>query len=94
MDNDGNTPLLQSVFSQADDVTQLLLFREATFTNWGSCGLILHYVALSGGLRTLAILLAARLQGIDPDILNREGKTPLQLTQEREVKEHGSMVKF
>ena len=44
---------------------------------------ILHLAAIAGGVRTLDILLAARPGGLEPDALNRQGKTAMVLAQER-----------
>ena len=84
LDNDGDSPLHEIVQAHADDLTQLLLRRGATYTTFNSLGdSILHQAALAGGLRTLEILRDAKLRGIDPDALNRQGKTALQVAQER-----------
>ena len=90
LDNDGDSALLQSIYSNADDVTQLLLSRGATYTSWDSMGnSILHLAALSGSLRTLRILRNAKIQDVDPDALSRQGQTALQLAQARASKPDG-----
>ena len=89
-DHDGDTALFQSIYFCSDDITELLLSRGAAYTSWCSTGYsILHLAALSGGLRTLAILHAAELQGLDPDAPCGQGQTPLQLAQARVSKPEG-----
>ena len=83
-DFEGDTPLLDAVFQHADRVTQLLLQRGACYTLIASNGdSILHLAAKSGGTRTLNILIAAELKGIDPYAQNRDGKTATRVAQER-----------
>ena len=43
--------------------------------------LVLHFAALSGGLRTLEILHTAALRGINTEATDKQGKTALQLAQ-------------
>ncbi|MCJ1235673.1 hypothetical protein MMC14_003644 [Varicellaria rhodocarpa] len=93
-DNDGDTPLHESVFRHADDVMRLLLNRGAKYTLLFHGGSILHLAALSGRLRTLEILRAAGLNGLNPDLINRQGKKPLQLAQERVTNEEDFVQTF
>ena len=94
-DNENDTPLSESLFYHHDDSTQLLLHYGASYTSPNSLGgSILHLAAKSGGLRTLEILLAASLKGIDTEAIDNEGKTALQIAQERERKEEGFVEKF
>ena len=87
MDDDGDSILLQSVFNTADDVTHLLLSRGASYTCWDSMGnSILHLAALSGSSRTIEILHNAKLHGVDPDAVNRQGQTVLQAALARKSK--------
>ena len=83
LDGDGNSALVSSVFYNSSRVTELLLSRGANYTLRNSNGdSILHLLAKSGDDRILEIMLAARLHGIDPEAVNRSGKTSLQLAQE------------
>ena len=94
-DYDGDTALHESVRWHADDIMQLLLNRGADYTLlFSTGGSILHVAALSGSLRTLEILQAVCLRDIDPDLVDRQGKTPLQIAQERVTKEAGFLQKF
>ncbi|MCJ1311681.1 hypothetical protein MMC25_005354 [Agyrium rufum] len=95
VDDDGDTALLQSVFSHFDDVTKLLSSRGATYASWDSKeNSLLHVAALSIGVRTINILLAAELKGIDPDAVKRTGKTAVEVAQKRPTKEEGLVHKF
>ena len=95
LDDDGDSILLQAIHSAVDDVAQLLLSYEAAYTSWDSMGnSILHDAALSGGLRTIDILRNAKLHGVDPDALNRQGKTVLQLALARNLKPEGFVEKL
>ena len=84
VDNNGDYALFQSIFSHSDEVTQLLLSRKAIYVTVGSDGTILHVAARSGGVRTIEILLVAELKGVNTDTLNPEGKTALQIAEERD----------
>ena len=88
-------PLHESLNYRQDDLTELLLSRGASYTlPFSREGSILHIAAKSGGLRTLKILDAAILKGIDTELANKEGKTALQVAQQREEKEVGFLEKF
>ena len=94
-DREGDTPLHESLFSNADDVTCLLIQRGAEFTTNIYRQTELHYAALSGGRRTLSILRAApNLASLDPDARDKEGKTPLQIARDRETKPEGFVAEF
>ena len=83
-DNDGDSPLHEALFSHADRTTSLLLRWGARYDRPDSKGNpIIHIAAAYGGVRTLEILLAAELKGVDPDDLNRQGKTALLVAQDR-----------
>ena len=95
LDSEGDSALHESAHYHSDDVTELLLSRGAIYTLWDSNGdSVLHIAAKSGGNRTVEIMLAARLHGIDPDARNRGGKSALQLAQERRRTEGGFVEKF
>ena len=84
LDNDGDSALLESTCRGTNDTVELLLSRGAKYTNRDSNGrTLLHSAALFGDLRTLDILHDAKLQDIDPDALNREGQTALEIAQAR-----------
>ena len=94
-DNEGDTPISESFYYHADNVLQLLLSRKANYTFNDSHGnSVLHQSALYGGLQTLEIMLGSDLTHLDPDALNRQGKTSRQLAEERVLKEVGFVEKF
>ena len=90
LDDDGDSALVESMSRGSDDTTELLLSRGANYSIWYSNGCsILHLAAFFGGFRTLNILHNARLHGIDPDALSRQGQTALQIAQARTFKSDG-----
>ena len=94
-DCEGDTPLCEAFYFHADNVLQTLLRHKATYTSNDSHGnSILHQAALYGGLRTLEILLHSDLKALDPDTINREGKTSRQLVEERVGREAGFMERM
>ena len=83
-DNDGDAIIHQALFSHSDNTLELLLQRGAAYSLKDSMGnSVLHLAALAGGFRTLDILLAARLVDLDPDTLNGQGMTAMELAQAR-----------
>ena len=94
-DDDGDTTLMNACFYRDHESIQYLLDRGADHTLFNHTGrTILHYVASSGDLETLNILRAANLARIDPQIINKEGKTAFQLAQERQSKPDGFIQLF
>ena len=95
VDNEGDSPLHESLLHHADDVLQLLLSRGASYTAICSTGdSVLHLAAVTGDLKTLDILLEAKLTNIDTGFLSKEGKTALQLAQGQLGKPEGFLEKF
>ncbi|KAL9121160.1 MAG: hypothetical protein Q9187_002285 [Circinaria calcarea] len=95
LDCERDTPLTDFIRNHADNTTELLLHRGATYLKSNVYGnTILHQAARSGGSRTLSILQAAELKSIDPDATNNKGKTAIQIAREREVKPHGFIAQF
>ena len=95
VDREGSTPLHESLFHNADDVTCLLIQRGAEFTTSIYGETELHYAALSGGRRTLSTLRAApNLGSLDPDARDKDGKTALQRARERVTKPEGFVAQF
>jgi ankyrin repeat protein len=73
---DGNTPLFEAIFHNSHEFLQLLLangIRYNTINNSGSN--ILHAAALEADVRTVQILAAARLLGLDCEAKDGNGKT-------------------
>ena len=95
IDNDGDTPLYDAIHYNDDAITQLFLQRGAVHTQIDNIGnSVLHPAAVSGGMKTIEILFAAKLIGIDTEAVNKEGKTALHLVQERFDKPEGFLEKF
>ena len=95
VDHDGDSVLSQCFLTGANDVAELLLLRGATYTVWDSMGnSILHLAALSGNLRTIDVLHRARLHTINPDVVNRQGQTALQVAKARVSKTDGFVEKL
>ena len=85
VDDDGDSFLHQAILYQAEDVLRLGLERGACRTARNLQGRsFLHFAALYSDLKILEVLRSARLEGVEPDAFDLEGKTPLQLAQERE----------
>ena len=79
-DFEGDTPLFKSILYYANNIMQLLLFRGVFYTTVYSLGRsILHVTAVASGLRTLKILLNARLRNVNTELVFQEAKTALQL---------------
>ena len=80
----GETALMIAVQVNADNPLHVLLTHGADLMLYSNDGRsILHYAAEHGDLRTLQILTSARIRGLQIDRKNIDGKTPLQLAQER-----------
>ena len=95
LDNDGDSALYESIHWHSNNTTQLLLSRGASYTLWFSTSdTILHSAAKYGDNRTLEIMIVAGLQRVDPYAINCEGKTALQIAQERQGTEEGFIEKF
>ena len=93
--NDRDSVLYSAIHFCFDDIPQLLFRRGATYTQIDKIGnSILHPLATSGGLRSLDIILTAQLRGIDTEAINKNGKTALQIAQERVDKPDGFVEKF
>ena len=94
-DDDGCTPLMVSLFYQSDVSLKVLLEAGADYTKTDSYGdPILHNVAIYGGLRTVEIIHAAKLDGRNIISMNKQGKTALELAQTRDTKPEGFVDAF
>ena len=94
-DKDGDTALMESLFYKSDDCLKLLLEAGADYTKMDSYGdSILHGVAIYGGLRTVEIIHAAKLNGRKIIPMNRKGKTALETAQARDTKPEGFVEAF
>ena len=94
-DDEGDTPLMESLFYHSDDSLKLLLEAGADYTKVDSYGdPFLHDIAIYGGLRTVEIIHAAKLDGRNIKAMNKQGKTALELAQARDTKPEGFMEAF
>ena len=94
-DDDGDTPLMESLFFHSDDSLKLLLEAGADYTKIDSYGdPILHDVAIYGGLRTVEIIHASKLDGRNIKPTNKQGKTALEVAQARDMKPEGFVEAF
>ena len=95
LDNDGDSALHKAIHYNSHILVQLLLRRGAIYTQIDNIGnSILHPAATSHNLKILEILFAAKLRGIHTEAVNKEGKTALQIVQERVDKPDGFLEKF
>ena len=88
LDPEGDSSLMQALLEGHIKVVALLLEKGAGY-EWSNINdeSLLHYTAKgNNNLETLDILEAAMLQGIDPDAVNKAGKTALQLARQRTAK--------
>ena len=95
LDAEGTSTLNYSIRQRSHNITKLLLRRGAcyTFRNkaWYN---VLHTAANFGDLETIGVLDVAALEGIDLDVVTRDGKTALQIAQQREDKPEGFVEQF
>ena len=94
VDNEGDTPLCEAVFHRAHGVLRLL-FQNGSIprTNHGG-NTILHYAAAYGDLETIQILKEFVIPSINPDFVNKQGKSALDLAQERKILPGNFLCKF
>jgi ankyrin repeat protein len=86
----GETPLFVAIVSDSHDIIELLLRRGDHCTNIAVHGsTVLHYVAQYGDIKTANILLASELRGLDPDAVDFQGRTAMQVLEKRAVLPEG-----
>ena len=94
-DFDGDTALVNALHYDAYLTTKLLLQRGVDYMLLNNTGnTILHHAAHPRDLKVLEVLLAANLTGINPNAVNDDGKTALQLAYEHEPKPEGFIEAF
>ena len=87
LNNEGDTPLNQAIFSQKADVVELLLRRRAARNLLNQNGdSVLHYSARYANLETIKVLQNANMQHISTESLNKQGKSPRQEVEERNTR--------
>ena len=83
----GDTPLMESLFFHSQDFLNLLLRSGADYTKIDSKeDPVLHEIAIYGGLRTVEIIHATKLDGRNIKSMNKQGKTAPELAQARYFK--------
>ncbi|MCJ1230401.1 hypothetical protein MMC12_007075 [Toensbergia leucococca] len=69
--SDGDVALMSAIFWQYERVTQFLLEHGVNHTLRNKAGqTILHYIAMYGNLKLLALFQDARLNGLETEILD------------------------
>lgn len=80
----GDTPLRETVQHNRHDFLEMLLEGGTRYDEVNRRGsTILHTLALEGNTRTAQLLLAADLEGIDPESKNGDGKTAVDILEGR-----------
>jgi hypothetical protein len=88
-------PLLQTIIDRAHICLRLLLRQEADCTNTNNASWTKpHIAAFRGDVKTAEILAAAKLRNLDPEALDKKGRTPRACKQERRAKPEGSHEAF
>ena len=95
LDKDGGSPLLCAVLFESHHSVKILLDRGADHTIIEYQGnTLLHVAAHPKNLKTLSLLLAAGLNGIDTNARNIVGKTATELALAHEPKPEGFIEMF
>ena len=94
-DEYGDTSLMNAIMYSKGDTVQLLLQKGAKYSRANKAGMtVLHQAARCGSFRTIEILRAANIIGIDPYAKNNDGKTAFELAQQRNLKPKGFIDLF
>ena len=73
----GDTPLFEAIIHNSHEFLELLLRRGVKHTGVNNAGsTILHAIAREADVKTIKILAAARLTGLDYEAKDKEGHTP------------------
>ena len=90
-DNEGDVPLFKAIFYQSANVVELFLRCGAHYTAHASDGSsVLHLAMATSNTRILDSLRLARLEEFDPEAVDRQRMTPIQLARQR----HGECRAF
>jgi ankyrin repeat protein len=93
--NNNDTALFESVFHNSHEFLQLLLREGAKHTSVNKSGsTILHAAALEADLKTINILDASKLGGLDIDLFDKNGKTALEISRQRVASPDGFQEAF
>ena len=94
-DYDGDTALMAAIHRRYDDCVLQLLVSGADHAIVNDEGYTtLHAVGRFGGLRTIEILKGYKLQGLDPNKLDKQGNTASDLAYQRTTMPDGFLESF
>ncbi|CZR52574.1 uncharacterized protein PAC_02451 [Phialocephala subalpina] len=93
--NNNDTPLFESIFHNSHEFLRLLLREGAKHTHVNKSGsTILHAAALEADLETIEILAASRPGRLEVDLLDKNGKTALEISRQRIASPDGFQEAF
>ena len=96
LDAEGDSALMHTLLLCLNEATALLLRRGADYTKTNVFDeSLLHYVIKGrADVETLDVLIATKLKGINPDAVDKNGKTALQLAQQSSFKTEDFVERF
>lgn len=93
--NNNDTPLFESIFHNSHEFLRLLLREGAKHTTLNKFGsTILHAAALEADLETISILAASKPGGLNIGLLDKNGKTALEIVRQRVASPPGFQEAF
>ncbi|KAH7313983.1 ankyrin repeat-containing domain protein [Stachybotrys elegans] len=82
----GDTPLRECLYHNSHEFLSMLLKDGTRYNDINKHGAsLLHAVALEGDFKTIEILKAAQLTGLDPQLLNSKGETAMDVCKMRDT---------
>lgn len=91
----GDTPLFEAIIHNSHEFLELLLRRGVKYTGVNNAGsTILHAIAREADVKTIEILAATRLTGLDCEAKDKEGYTPADTLARRVTPPVGVEVAF
>lgn len=80
----GDTPFRETIHQNCHDFLQMLVESGTRYNDINTFGCsVLHVLALEGDTKTAEILRAARLSGLDTQLRNNRGETPMDICRKR-----------
>lgn len=93
--DNNDTPLFESIFHNSHEFLQLLLQKGAKHTSVNKLGsTILHAAALEADVKTIEILAASKPGDLNVNSLDKNGKTALEISQQRVAPPDGFQDSF
>lgn len=90
-----DSPLFQSCFHNSHEFLRMLLEKGAEYTGVNKAGsTLLHAAALEADLETIEILRSAGLRNLAVDLVDKHGKTALDIVTERVASPNGFKEAF